>query len=107
MKIGVCFFTRFIGTLILIIIALPLFVVIVVPIAGLFFAVQKVFVRTARQLKRLESISRSPIFSHFGEAVTGASVIRAFKMQEEFIVESERKVDENQECYYPNIMINR
>lgn len=62
---------------------------------------------TSRQLRRLESVSRSPIFSHFGETVLGASTIRALGHQERFILESERRVDDNQTCYYPGIGANR
>lgn len=62
---------------------------------------------TSRQLKRLESVSRSPIYSHFSETVTGVQAIRAFNQQERFILESERKVDLNQVCYYPGIVSNR
>jgi len=63
-------------------------------------------VATSRQLRRLESVSRSSIFSHFGETVEGASTIRALGHQERFILESERRVDENQSCYYPSIASN-
>lgn len=62
---------------------------------------------TSRQLKRLESVSRSPIYSHFGESVTGASAIRAFNEQDRFIAESEAKVDHNQLAYFPSIVANR
>lgn len=58
-------------------------------------------------MKRLESVSRSPIYSHFGETVTGAQVIRAFDEKKRFINESENKVDFNQVCYYPSIIANR
>ena len=68
---------------------------------------QRFYVATSRQLRRLESVSRSPIFSHFGETVQGASTIRAHGHQERFVLESERRVDENQICYYPGIAANR
>ncbi|XP_064640179.1 multidrug resistance-associated protein 1-like [Lineus longissimus] len=81
-------------------ISIPLLLVLYIPI-------QRFYVATSRQLKRLESVSRSPIYSHFGETVTGATVIRAFGHQERFIQESHRRVDENQIAYYPNIVSNR
>lgn len=52
-------------------------------------------------------MSRSPIYSHFGESVTGAVAIRAFGEQKRFIQESEDKVDFNQSCYFPSIISNR
>jgi len=58
-------------------------------------------------LKRLESVSRSPIYSHFGESVTGTSTIRAYGAQDRFIQESNEKVDFNQIAYYPSIIANR
>jgi len=68
---------------------------------------QRFYVATSRQLRRLESVTRSPIFSHFGETVQGASTIRAHGHQDRFILESERRLDENQICYYPGIASNR
>ena len=73
----------------------------------MFGWLQRFYVATSCQLRRLESVSRSPIFSHFGETVQGASTIRAFGHQERFILESEQRVDENQSCYYPGIVSNR
>lgn len=68
---------------------------------------QRFYVATSRQLKRLESISRSPIFSHFSETVTGTSVIRAYGRMEDFKVFSDSKVDTNQKSSYPYIASNR
>lgn len=62
---------------------------------------------SSRQLKRLESVSRSPIYTHFNESLLGTSVIRAFGEQERFIRESDQRVDHNQKAYYPSIVANR
>ena len=100
-------FANFIATLISIISVLPLFCVVIIPAALVFFVVQKLYVNTSRQLKRLESVTRSPIYSHFGETLTGAPCIRAFGRQNDFMQISEKKVDFNQKCYYPTIIANR
>lgn len=68
---------------------------------------QRFYVASSRQLKRLESVSRSPVYSHFSETLLGVSVIRAFEDQERFIRQSDLKVDENQKAYYPSIVANR
>ncbi|XP_041075964.1 ATP-binding cassette sub-family C member 3-like isoform X3 [Polyodon spathula] len=68
---------------------------------------RRFYVATSRQLKRLESVSRSPIYSHFSETITGTSVIRAYGRQDAFVLISDKKVDENQKSYYPGIVSNR
>ncbi|XP_028034266.1 multidrug resistance-associated protein 1 isoform X2 [Bombyx mandarina] len=101
-----CFFSV-LGTLFVISVSTPLFLVIVVPVGLIYYVIQRFYVATSRQLKRLESISRSPIYSHFGESITGASTIRAYGVTDRFIEESESRVDHNQSCYYPSCIANR
>ncbi|TRY85000.1 hypothetical protein DNTS_016183, partial [Danionella cerebrum] len=100
------FFASF-STLIVIVCSTPAFALLIVPLALLYFFVQRFYVATSRQLKRLESVSRSPIFSHFSESLSGCSVIRAFGRNQAFISMSDAKVDENQKSYYPGIISNR
>ncbi|KFP80701.1 Canalicular multispecific organic anion transporter 2, partial [Apaloderma vittatum] len=95
------------STTIVIIASTPLFAVVIVPLAILYFFVQRFYIATSRQLKRLESVSRSPIYSHFSETVSGASVIRAYRRVKSFVDINDLKMDENQKSYYPNIVSNR
>lgn len=46
---------------------------------------KKFFVPTSRQMKRLESIHRSPIYSHFGETIQGSVSIRAYNQVSKLI----------------------
>lgn len=95
------------GTLFVICLATPLFTAVVVPIAVIYYFVQRFYVATSRQLRRLDSVSRSPIYSHFGETVSGLSVIRAYGHQQRFLQQNENTIDENLKSVYPWIVSNR
>uniref|UniRef100_A0A669C4E3 Canalicular multispecific organic anion transporter 2 n=1 Tax=Oreochromis niloticus TaxID=8128 RepID=A0A669C4E3_ORENI len=95
------------STILVIVSSTPIFAVVIVPLAVIYVFVQRFYVATSRQLKRLESVSRSPIYSHFSETITGCSVIRAYGRHSAFVLMSDMKVDENQKSYYPGIVSNR
>ncbi|XP_017012712.2 multidrug resistance-associated protein 1 isoform X6 [Drosophila takahashii] len=98
---------RVLATIVVISLSTPIFLAVIVPIAFLYYFAQRFYVATSRQLMRLESVSRSPIYSHFSETVTGASTIRAYNVGDRFIDESDAKVDKNQVCKYPSVIANR
>ncbi|KAK4305327.1 hypothetical protein Pmani_022778 [Petrolisthes manimaculis] len=100
-------FLEVLATMAVIIYATPIFVVVMIPMMIIYFSVQVIYVSTSRQLKRLESVSLSPIYSHFQESIQGASSIRAYNRRQEFILESEQRVDYNQVCAYPTIIASR
>ncbi|XP_038152402.1 canalicular multispecific organic anion transporter 1-like isoform X1 [Cyprinodon tularosa] len=95
------------GTLIILCLSTPFFIVVIIPLAVIYFFVQRFYIATSRQLRRLESISRSPIYAHFGETVSGLSVIRAYNHQERFLKHNEVTIDENLKSIYSRIMSNR
>uniref|UniRef100_A0A182M895 ABC-type glutathione-S-conjugate transporter n=1 Tax=Anopheles culicifacies TaxID=139723 RepID=A0A182M895_9DIPT len=96
-----------IGVFVVIGISTPIFLAIVPPLMVIYYFVQRFYIETSRQLKRLESVTRSPIYSHFGESIGGQSTIRAYAQQERFIKESEYRLDYNQLVTYPTILANR
>uniref|UniRef100_A0A8P0T898 Multidrug resistance-associated protein 4 n=1 Tax=Canis lupus familiaris TaxID=9615 RepID=A0A8P0T898_CANLF len=60
-------------------IAIPL-----LPLAVIFFILRRYFLATSRDVKRLESTSRSPVFSHLSSSLQGLWTIRAYKAEERF-----------------------
>jgi ABC-type multidrug transport system fused ATPase/permease subunit len=54
------------------------------PLALAFAAVQRRYAASARELQRLESVARSPIFSGVSEALAGAATIRAYGERRRF-----------------------
>lgn len=85
----------------------PLFLVLIIPLGAVYFGFQKYYLRTSRELKRLDSVSKSPIFAHFQETLGGISTIRAYRQQDRFSKENEYRMDANLRAYYPSISANR
>jgi ABC-type multidrug transport system fused ATPase/permease subunit len=69
--------------------------------------VHRYYLATSRELKRLDAVSRSPIFAWFSESLAGLSTIRAYDQQSIFIANNERRIDRNQLCYLPSTAVNR
>lgn len=95
-----------IATVIVISTPTPLFFGISIPFFILYYFIQRFFVSTSRQLKRLISVTRSPIFTHFSETINGTTTIKAYSACERFIDEFDNRVDVNQQCLFPNCIAN-
>jgi len=95
------------ATFVIISAIIPMFLLPIAVILCCYYLVQKVYIASSRQLKRLESVSRSPIYSNFGETVSGVTTIRAYGMETQFIRQSELTVDENQRAGFPSVVSNR
>uniref|UniRef100_A0A8C3UVV5 ABC-type glutathione-S-conjugate transporter n=1 Tax=Catharus ustulatus TaxID=91951 RepID=A0A8C3UVV5_CATUS len=100
-------FMGIISTLVVICLATPFFAIVIVPLGIFYYFVLRFYISTSRQLRRLDSVTRSPIYSHFGETVSGLSVIRAYGHQERFLKHNEIIMDINQKSVYSWIISNR
>uniref|UniRef100_A0A3Q2TB68 Cystic fibrosis transmembrane conductance regulator n=1 Tax=Fundulus heteroclitus TaxID=8078 RepID=A0A3Q2TB68_FUNHE len=63
---------------------IPWILLLVAPLLGLFIFLRRYFLRTSRDVKRLESTTRSPVFSHLSSSLQGLWTIRAFGAEERF-----------------------
>ncbi|KAJ7504548.1 P-loop containing nucleoside triphosphate hydrolase protein [Mycena galericulata] len=85
----------------------PLFLLSIIPLGWFYLRVMKYYLSTSRELKRLDAVSKSPIFAWFSESLAGVSTIRSFNQQSIFIRANQRHIDRNQICYLPSISVNR
>jgi len=81
-------------------ISFPLFIIFFIPIMFLYYTFQKFFRKTSRELKRLEGISRSPIFSNFGEVLSGLQTIRAHNWEKYFLDKHHDLTDANTAVFF-------
>ncbi|VIO86163.1 multidrug resistance related protein 1, putative [Brugia malayi] len=87
--------------------ATPMYSVIIPFLAAIYFLVLRFYISTSRQLKRLESTARSPIYSHFQESIQGSASIRAYRCMNRFIHESQDRLDKNIVIQYHSLVANR
>lgn len=73
----------------------PAFIIPGAFVAYLFKAMGSYYLNASRDLKRLNSVSRSPIYVQFNETVIGVATIRAFGAQSRFIEENFNRIDSN------------
>eukprot|EP01130_Rhizamoeba_saxonica_P012730 TRINITY_DN5400_c0_g1_i3.p1 TRINITY_DN5400_c0_g1~~TRINITY_DN5400_c0_g1_i3.p1 ORF type:complete len:1259 (-),score=257.85 TRINITY_DN5400_c0_g1_i3:635-4294(-) len=85
----------------------PFFLTILVPLSFIYHYVQQYYLRSSRELKRLDSVSRSPIYSLFSETLTGISTIRAFGKDRDFKEENETRLNNNQAAFFLSTLANR
>jgi len=82
-----------IGVLTMTAVILPWSLVVLLPVMFLYLRTMKRFVPASRDLQRLESMSRSPIFATFSETLTGVASIRAFGRSSELIEANKVQLD--------------
>lgn len=61
------------------------FLLLLLPFWFIYSKLQFFYRSTSRELRRLDSVSRSPIYATFTETLDGASTIRAFKSEDFFM----------------------
>lgn len=59
----------------------------------LYFLIGRFYISSSRDLKRLESIQRSPLYQQFGETMSGTTTIRAYGDERRFIRENLNKIN--------------
>lgn len=99
--------TKVLFTIIVICFSTWQFIFLILPLGALYVYYQQYYLKTSRELRRLDSVSRSPIFANFQESLNGVSLIRAYGQEERFKFMNESRVDRNMSAYHPAINANR
>uniref|UniRef100_A0A8B9JH67 Cystic fibrosis transmembrane conductance regulator n=1 Tax=Astyanax mexicanus TaxID=7994 RepID=A0A8B9JH67_ASTMX len=77
-------FLQIIGVIAVAASVIPWILIPVLPLLIVFLFLRRYFLQTSRDVKRLESTTRSPVFSHLSSSLQGLWTIRAFKAEERF-----------------------
>ncbi|CAA0823749.1 ABC transporter C family member 2 [Striga hermonthica] len=79
----------------------------IMPLLVLFYGAYLYYQSTAREVKRLDSITRSPVYAQFGEALNGLTTIRAYKAYDRMASINGKSMDNNIRFTLVNMSGNR
>lgn len=91
----------------LIVTVVPFVLITILPIFLVYYALQNSYRRAAREIKRLDSLARSPRYAHFKETLQGLTVIRAFNQSDWMMNQFYDKLQYSTEMFYTHYMVNR
>ncbi|XP_058646611.1 ATP-binding cassette sub-family C member 10 isoform X2 [Onychostoma macrolepis] len=88
------------GMLLVMSYGLPWVLLPLLPLGVLYYQTQCFYRHSSRELKRLCSLTLSPVYSHFSETLSGLSTVRASRHTTRFEEENERRLEQNQRCLF-------
>jgi len=78
-----------------------------VTLLAICIQIARIYLSGAREVKRLESNAKSPVFEQFGSALTGVGTIRAFDKCDVYIARMFRKIDDHSTSFWHLWAFNR
>ncbi|KAF9104293.1 hypothetical protein BGX29_002146, partial [Mortierella sp. GBA35] len=88
------------STVLVISVNMPLFAIPAAFILAVYIVFGVLYVPISRDLKRLNSVSLSPILNHFNETLNGLTTIRAYGFEHRFQARNLNNLDDNNRAYY-------
>jgi ABC-type multidrug transport system fused ATPase/permease subunit len=85
----------------------PLLVVLFLPVFGVYLSLQRYYRYSCRELQRLDSITKSPIYAYFTETLSGLMTIRAFQASDRCLNEQAHRLNQNTRVFLTLNLINR
>ncbi|KNC52272.1 uncharacterized protein AMSG_01099 [Thecamonas trahens ATCC 50062] len=74
------------------------FIFFLIPIAVVYYFIQRYYRYSSLELRRLASISRSPVYQQFSETLAGVDSVRAYSREAQLAVENCARLDYNHQA---------
>ncbi|XP_055375264.1 probable multidrug resistance-associated protein lethal(2)03659 [Condylostylus longicornis] len=100
-------FLQLFGIVIVVAIINPYFLIPTVLMGLIFYLLRNFYLKTSRNVKRVEAITRSPIYSHLAATLSGLSTIRCFNAQEVLKKEFDNYQDMHSSAFFMFIATSR
>ncbi|KAF9904913.1 hypothetical protein EC991_002213 [Linnemannia zychae] len=88
------------GSVVTVCVVNPWILIAVPVILGGFISLRSLYMKSSRQVKRIDSTSRSPIYSHLSETLDGLTSVRAFGVSNKFMEEHIKTQEDNGRAFF-------
>ncbi|RYG70086.1 hypothetical protein EON64_01125 [archaeon] len=85
----------------------PSFSIVMGIVTSIYMYIINYYRPISRDMKRLDSLSRSPIYSHFSETLGGLFVLRSFRREDMYKTTNAARIDDNMSAYFALKSIDR
>ncbi|CAE7629970.1 Abcc5 [Symbiodinium pilosum] len=97
--------TMLLGIVVVCVWSTPLAAVAVVPVLFSFYKIRHFFSRTAREAKRLDGVSRAPLYSAMGDVADGLATLRAHGQQRGLVQQFQALLDRNGKVFFQTYIL--
>ncbi|CAE7317812.1 ABCC4 [Symbiodinium sp. CCMP2456] len=97
--------TMLLGIVVVCVWSTPLAAVAVVPVLFGFYKIRHFFSRTAREAKRLDGVTRAPLYSAMGDVADGLATLRAHGQQKSLVQQFQSLLDRNGKVFFQTYIL--
>jgi ATP-binding cassette, subfamily C (CFTR/MRP), member 4 len=95
------------SSLALVCISIPWLLLGMIPVSYLFLHYRNRYIQSSLEVKRIEAVTRSPIYADFSATLDGLSTLRAFQLQDRLVISFHRALDGNARAWFSFLMTSR
>ncbi|WWC71394.1 uncharacterized protein I206_105349 [Kwoniella pini CBS 10737] len=107
MRMAIGTLSNIVGATILLAIVEPYFLIAMAVVSLLYVHNAAFYRRSSREFKRIDSILRSSLYSHFSESLSGVATIRSYGESDRFFRDNVYRMDVENRAYYLTIINQR
>lgn len=95
------------AAVILVCVVIP-YLTVLIPVLGyVFLHTRRKYILASREVKRMEAVTRSPIYADFSATIEGLVTLRAYKLEHSVTKFFQQQIDENAKAWFSFLMCSR
>jgi ABC-type multidrug transport system fused ATPase/permease subunit len=95
------------SSLVLVCASVPWLLIVMAGVGALFVYYRNRYIKSSLEVKRIEAVTRSPVYADFSATLDGLSTLRAYQLQGRFVASFRQSLTDNARAWYSFLMTSR